>query len=188
MTIAYAIVIAAAMSMGVLAVTVQRGASIAKLDRRLMFSALVGGALQLAATLAGYGIGRLILMKEYERGDSNFWPSILAGILLLVVGIRMLFQAFRKKTILEHRIEKIDMKADTLSFLRLCLNAFVGAVACSLLTVGLVPMILAVFVASLVVVILGYEVSRSYGDLMSSKAYAIGGGVLCLMGVILQVI
>ncbi|MEE3419975.1 MAG: manganese efflux pump [Lachnospiraceae bacterium] len=188
MTIAYAILIAAAMSMAVFAVTVQRGASVAKLDKNLLLSGLVSGALQLGATLAGYGIGKLILMKEHERGDSHFWPNVLAGILLLVVGIRMLLLAFRKQTILEHRIEKIDMKSDTLCFLRLCINAFVGAIACSLLGVSLLAMILSVFAASLVVVIAGYEVSRSFGDLSSSKAYAIGGSVLCAMGVILQVV
>lgn len=188
MTIAYAILIAAAMSMAVLAVTVQQGASIVKLDRRMAFSALVSGALQLGASLMGFGLGRLILLKEKEQGANNFWPNVLAGILLVIVGIRMLLQAFRKKTILEHRIEKIDMRTDALSSLRLCLNAFIGAIACSLMGVNLVVMILSVFVASLVVVIVGYEVSRSYGDLMSHKAYAIGGSVLCALGVILQVV
>lgn len=184
----YVILIAVALSLAIFAVVVQRGASIAHLDKGLILSGLLAGAIQLGAGLAGYGIGAWILYADLVEKHSQFWIHVLAGILLAVVGIRMLAQAFRKHAILEHRIEKIDMKSDSIAFFRLCLNAFVAGIACGVLEVSLLLMLITVFFMALIFVIIGYFSSRAYGDEFSRKAYAIGGSILCILGVCLQVV
>lgn len=185
--IIYVILIAVALSLAIFAVVVQRGASVVKLDTRLIGSGLSAGAIQLAAALAGYGIGTWILHADIVEKHSIFWIHVLAGILLAIVGVRMLFQAFQKKDILEHRMERIDMKHDSIAFLRLCLNAFVAGIACGVLEVTLWVMLVVLFAMALVFVLLGYYSGRAFGDEFSRKAYAIGGGILCALGVCLQV-
>lgn len=185
--IIYVILIAVALSLAIFAVVVRRGASIAKLDKRLVGSGLLAGVIQLAAGLAGYGIGSLILRADLAKDHSAFWVHVLAGVLLAIVGIRMLMQAFQKHAILEHRIERIDMKSDSIAFLRLCLNALVAGVACGIMQVTLWVLLLVVFVMALIFVFLGYYSGRVFGDEFSRKAYAIGGSILCVLGVCLQV-
>ncbi len=185
--ILYVILIAVALSLAIFAVVVQRGASVVKLDKRLIGSGLSAGAIQLAAALAGYGIGTWILHADIVERHSSFWEHVLAGVLLAIVGIRMLFQAFQKKTILEHRVDRIDMKRDSIEFLRLCLNAFVAGIACGILEVTLWVMLIVVFALALLFVLLGYYSGRAFGDEFSRKAYAIGGCILCALGVCLQV-
>lgn len=184
--IIYVILIAVALSLAIFAVVVQHGASIVKLDNRLIGSGLLAGVIQLAAGLAGYGIGTLILQADLVDNHSVFWVHMFAGILLVIVGIRMLFQAFQKHAILEHRMERINMKDDTIAFLRLCLNALVAGIACGVLQITLWMLLVVVFVMALVFVLLGYYSGRAYGDEFSRKAYAIGGGILCVLGVCLQ--
>lgn len=183
----YVILIAVALSLAIFAVVVQRGASIVNLDKRLIGSGLTAGAIQLAACLAGYGIGKAILHADIVDKHSTFWVHVLAGILLAIVGIRMLFQAVQKKTILEHRVERINMKNDSIAFFRLCLNALVAGVACGILEVTLWVLLVGIFVTALVFVLLGYYSGRAFGDEFSRKAYAIGGSILCALGVCLQV-
>jgi putative Mn2+ efflux pump MntP len=187
-TVVYVILIAIALALAIFAVIVQRGASIVKLDAKLVGSGLLAGALQLGAAVVGYGIGRWILSADLVRDHSIFWVHVLAGFLLAVIGIRMLLQAFARHTILEHRIDMIDMKYDTILFLRLCLNALVAGISCGLLEVNLLTMLVAVFAAALIFVVLGYLSGRIFGGESSGKAYALGGSLLCLIGICLQVI
>ncbi len=188
MTILYVIMIAVGLAMAIYAVAAQKGASIVELDVRLIESSLIAGAMQFAAAIAGYGIGVWILSRELTHESNLFWVHVAAGFLLAVIGIRMLMTAFQKHTILEHRMEKIDMKADTISFLHLTLNALVSGIACGLMEVNLIVMLAAIFVASNLFVIAGYLTGRAYGGESGSKAYAIGGGLLCIVGVCLQVV
>ncbi len=187
-TIVYIVVIALALALAVFAVAEEKGASIVKLDKRLVASGAVAGAMQLVSAIIGYGIGVLILSRELAANRSIYLIHVLAGFLLALIGIRMLIQGFKKHTILEHRMELIDMKADTIAFLRLGLNALFAGLAMGLIEANLMLLLACIFLASLLFVVAGYFGGRAYGGESSSRAYAIGGGLLCAVGVCLQVI
>lgn len=183
----YVILIALALALAIYAVVVQRGASIVKLNSKLAASSLAAGVIQLGATIAGYGIGRWFLYEEMDGQRSHYWVRVLAGILLAVVGVRLLLLGFKKQNILEHREEQIDMKRDLVTFLRLCVNAFVAGIAFGILQVQLVLALIAVSVLAVAFVIIGYLSGRAYGGGSSNKAYAIGGGIMCAVGIFLQI-
>ncbi len=188
MAIVYVILVAVALALAVFAVAVQKGASIVNLDRRLVESGIVAGVMQLAAAVVGYGFGALILSREIAAQKNVYWIHVLAGFLLAVIGIRMLMLAFQKRTILEHRMEKIDVKADTIAFLRLCFHSLLAGIAFGLTEVNLLFMLLMIFLTTIAFAIAGYLSGRAYGGESNNKAYAIGGGVLCVVGICLQII
>ncbi len=185
MTYAFIVALAIGMALSICAVVMQRGANIVKLDKKMILSGLAVGAVMLAATCAGYGIGTWILSRAL-KDHSLFWIHALAGFLLAVVGIRMLVKAFRKKTILEHRMEKIDIREDTVLALPLCADAFCVGIVCGLLMMHIGAVIVAVFLASLLFVVLGYVGGQNWGVALIGKTYGIGGSILCVLGIILQ--
>ncbi len=181
----FVILIAVALALGIYGVVVQRGAQVVKLDRKMTFMAIAGGGISLAAACAGYCIGRWLLTGDIS-GHSVFWVHVLSGVLLAAIGIRMLVSAFRSKNCVEHRMENIDMRHDVMLFLRLCINAFIAGVACGILEFSLLAVVLAFFCAAAVFTAVGYISGRAFGGGPSSKAYLIGGIILCMMSILLQ--
>ena len=192
------IIIALSLSLGIYAVVAQRGANIVKLDTAAAAMSAIWGLLELGAACLGYGIGHLILSHEAETFRSilkagrlaerpaQFWIRVLAGVLLAIVGIRMLLQAFRKKSFLEHRMERVDLQTDSLLSLRICLEALIVGIACGLLNTELILWLSTVFILSVFFAGIGYIGGRAYGALFTDQAVGLGGSILCLLGMLLQ--
>ena len=113
-------VISSALALGTYGIAAHRGANLVKLDRYTVIMSAIWGSLELAFALTGCAAGRWILTGRIAADQNRFWIHILAGVLMAAVGLRMLLQAFQKKTLLEHRMETVDIKADTVLSLRLC--------------------------------------------------------------------
>lgn len=184
----FIILISAALAFGIYGTVVQRGANLVRIDAGTGLMSLLWGAVVLAAMLAGYGAGSWILHFEMSRDRSVFWVHLLAGVILAAIGVRMLLAAFRKKTFLEHRMERIDIRTDLLLSLRMCVHALLAGVACGLLRFALAKLLVAVFVINAAFAVGGYITGRSWGIGPSGKAYAIGGGLMCAVGVALQLV
>ena len=184
----YIILISLSLALGIYGVVVQRGANLVRIDFRMSLMAVIWAGLELVASLFGYGIGTWILQFEMSRDQSTFWAHMFAGTVLIAIGVRMLFLAFRKKTFLEHRMENVDIRADVLLSLHLCMHGFFAGIACGILRLRLPVLLGAVFVISGVFAVGGYITGRTWGVEPSEKAYAIGGGLLCLIGIALQVL
>ena len=122
--------IALALAAGIYGSVLQSGANIVRLDRRMTWVSLAAGAIQLGASVLGYLAGRRILIAGVGGDEHRFWVRALGGVLLAMIGIRMLMKAFQKKTFFEHRIERIDMKKDVLADLQLCVYSALAGVAC----------------------------------------------------------
>jgi putative Mn2+ efflux pump MntP len=81
------------------------------------------------------------------------------------------------------------MKADVLQTLKLCVNSLLAGVACGIMRFNLLSVILTVFAATAVCSVIGYISGRVYGGEQSSRiADAVGGGLLCAVGVLLQIL
>ena len=124
------IIISLALALGTYGIAAQRGANLVKLD---------------SAAFAGYGAGRWILTREVVTEHNLYWVHVLAGVLMAAVGLRMLLQAFKKKSLFEHRMERVDIRADVLLSLRLCLQALFLGIACGLLMLPMRGFLLSVF-------------------------------------------
>ena len=98
----------------------------------------------------------------------------------------MLLHAFKKKSFLEHRMERVDIKADVLLSLRLCAQALFLGVVCGLLMVPMRAFLMSVFGFSAVFAGIGYISGRANGAILTDQAVGLAGGLLCLMGIVLQ--
>ena len=181
------LVISLALALGTYGIAAQRGANLVRLDRYTLIMSAIWGILELAAAFAGYRAGSWILEREIGAEHSAFWIHVLAGVLLAAVGLRMLMQALRKKSFLEHRMESVDIKTDVLLSLRLCMQALFLGVSCGLLMVPVSGFLLSVFGFSAVFAGIGYVSGRANGALLTDQAIGLGGSLLCILGIFLQI-
>ena len=114
--------------------------------------------------------------------------NLLAGLILAGIGVRMLFKAFRKKTFLEHRMEQLDIREDLLPTLRLFVSGLLAGVACGLLEYDLPVVLISAFVISVVSSVGGYISGQIWGPAPCRKAFGIGGCLLFLVAIALQVV
>ena len=147
----------------------------------------IWGTLELAFALIGCMAGRWVLTGRIAAEQNRFWIHILAGVLMAAVGLRMLLQAFQKKTLLEHRMETVDIKADTVLSLRLCIQAMLLGISCGLLRLPVHILLISVFGFSAIFAGIGYVSGRANGALFTDQATGISGGLLCILGIVLQI-
>ena len=173
------IIISLALALGTYGIAAQRGANLVKLDRYILLMSALWGIMELAAAFAGYGAGRWILTREVVTEHNLYWVHVLAGVLLAAVGLRMLLQAFKKKSLFEHRMERVDIRADVLLSMRLCLQALFLGIACGLLMLPMRGFLLSVFGLSAIFAGIGYVSGRANGAVLTDQAVGLAGSLLC---------
>ena len=186
--ILFIILISAGLAFGIYGVVIQQGANLVRMDVRTLAMVLAWGAIQLCASLIGYGTGRWILNFEMGREHSSFWANLLAGLILAGIGVRMLMKALQKKTFLEHRMEQLDIRQDFLLALRMCVHGLFAGIACGLLQYSLPILLICAFVISVISALGGYISGQIWGAEPCSRAFGFGGALLFLIGIALQVV
>ena len=181
------IVISLALALGTYGIAAQRGANLVKLDRYTLLMSALWGVLELGSAFIGYGTGRWILTREVVTEHNLYWVHVLAGVIMAAVGLRMLLQAFKKKTLFEHRMERVDIRADVLLSLRLCLQALFLGIVCGLLMLPMTGFLLSVFGLSAVFAGIGYVSGRANGAILTEQAVGLAGSLLCILGICLQI-
>ncbi len=188
MHILFIVLISAGLAFGIYGVVIQQGANLVRMDMRTAVMGLVWGAIQLCASLIGYGTGRWILNFEMGREHSIFWANLLAGLILAGIGARMLMKALQKKTFLEHRMEQLDIRQDFLLALRMCVHGMFAGIACGLLQYSLPVLLICAFVISVISAVGGYFSGQIWGAEPCNRAFGIGGTILFLISIALQVV
>ncbi len=181
------IIISLALALGTYGIAAQRGANLVKLDRYTLLMSALWGVLELVSAFVGYGTGRWILTREVVTEHNHYWVHVLAGVLLAAVGLRMLLQAFKKKSLFEHRMERVDIRADVLLSMRLCLQALFLGIACGLLMLPMRGFLLSVFGLSAIFAGIGYVSGRANGAVLTDQAVGLAGSLLCILGICLQI-
>ena len=175
------LVISLALALSTYGIAAHRGANLVKLDRYTVIMSAIWGGLELIAALVGYAAGRWVEAGRIPAEQNRFWVHVLAGVLMAAVGVRMLMHALQKKTLLEHRMETVDIKTDTVLSLRLCAQALFLGISCGLLQLFCVFGFSAIFAG------IGYVSGRANGALFTDQATGIGGALLCVLGIVLQI-
>ena len=184
----FILLIAMAMACDIFGIVVQRGANLVRIDVRTALMSLLWAVFELLAILAGYVAGSWLLGLELTEHRSLFWVHVISGVILAAIGVRMFMLAFGKRIILEHRMEKVDFRTDILLALRLCVHGLLAGIVCGLLCFSLPQVIAAAFLISAASAVAGYISGRAWGVSPSGTAYAIGGGLMCALGLALQVL
>ena len=184
----FIMLISAGLALGIYGVVVQEGANLVRMDVRTGIMALIWGTIHVGASLAGYGAGRWILNFEISKERSIFWVNLLAGLILAGIGVRMLMKAVQKKTFLEHRMEQLDIRQDLLLALRMCVHGLFAGIACGLLQYSLPVVLICACIISGVSAAGGFISGQIWGAEPSSRAFGMGGVLLFLIGIALQLV
>lgn len=180
------ILIAIGLALEELGVVAQRGAQLVTLDKKMTLIGCIWGLFSFASVAIGYYGGKWILSGDIGNRET-FWIHVMAGVFLAVAGIHMLIHAVRAENIFEHRMERIDFRHDVILGLRFCVYGFFCGLTCGLLEFTFPVVALSFFLLSLAFTMIGYVCGREFGPCVSRKAYAIGGSLLCVLGLVLQV-
>jgi len=186
MKILIIVLIALGLALEELGMIAQRGAQVVNLDKKMTLMACIWGVFAFGSVAIGYLCGQWILTGDIGSRET-FWIHVVAGVFLALVGGSMLLHAYRQDTIFEHRMESIDIKHDVLLGLRFLAYGFICGLSCGLLEFRFIVVALTFFLLSIAFVVIGYICGRSFGAEISRKAYVAGGGLLCVLGIVLQV-
>ena len=181
----FIIMIAVALSLDIFGALCNRGALLVKFDKKVAEIVASCAALQLTSACVGYWLGSLLLQNGTTE-HSAFWVHAFAGVLLAAIGVRMLIQAFKKNGMTEHRMDEVDIRTDLKISLLQCINALLAGVVCGIMTYNFLYMVIAIALGTAIFAAVGYFSGRSFGPTPSHKAYAIGGGMLCIISIVLQ--
>jgi len=179
-------IVTIALSLCVFGLVERRGAMLVRLDGRVLLMALIFGAVFLAASCAGYGLGKWILKSDLG-GRQIFWIDLVSGLILIGAGSRLILRALSRDSFLEHRMETVDIRHDTLLCLKSCVPDLMAGVVCGLLEVSFGGLMAAVFCGDLAAAAGGYTFGRANGSTLGRGCWAVSGALLCGLGVALQI-
>lgn len=182
MSILAMIFLALGMSMDAFAAALARGT---RLPRYLNFFQLlktgaIFGGIEMLAPLLGYFIGALTRQWVSE------WDHWLAFVLLSILGLHMIYEAFHDDEEYETQVVQTTGKKDVLM---LVMTAFATSIDSLVVGVGLAFLNVNIFIAALLIGLatttmatLGLYLGRILGDKIGKWAEIAGGVVLIVIG------
>lgn len=167
-------ILAVGLSMDAFAVSVCKGVSLGKINRKHMcIAGLWFGGFQALMPLIGYYLGTFFadMITRY-----NHW---IAFILLLIIGGKMVKEAFDKE-------EEVDssMTAGSMFVLAVAtsIDALAVGVTFAFLKVAIVPAVTFIGIITFVCSAIGVKIGSIFGAKYRSKAELCGGVILILIG------
>lgn len=85
-------------------------------------------------------------------------------------------------------MEQLDIRQDFLLALRMCVHGFFAGIACGLLLYSLPVLLISAFAITVISAVGGYISGQIWGAEPCSRAFGIGGILLFLTGIALQLV
>jgi len=136
--------------------------------------ALMFGFFQAAMTLAGW-LGGTGFLKYVEK-----FSGIIAFALLLIIGIRMIVESFKKEE--EKNINYCSTKVLAVLAIATSIDALAAGISFSFLKSAPVFPVIAIGAASFIFSLAGVYAGKKTGELLGSKAELAGGVILIVIG------
>lgn len=159
-----------------------KGAQLSKIEKKpLVILCVLFAVWQTAALYLGSAAGMFLRLREPSPQDGN--TEIIAVVIFGVLGISMIYKAWKNEPIMERRNDRYAWKSLIARLALVSLWTLTLGAALGFLGTGTVILLTAILVATIVVVITGLYVGYHFGYEQKTKAYAIGG-VLLLLGAV----
>lgn len=177
------LIILAGISMDIFAVMECQGSLVVKIEKKhlaLMCAVLVVGQ---AATL---GVGKILsaLLQSYQTSDYEiFLEEVLAAVIFLCMGIRLLLKAWKNERVIEHRKENFKIREFVHLCVRNCIFTLFIGIAFGFLESDIVRVLFITVIMTMVVTILGMYTGYRLGFEHKVKAYLCGGILLFGAGI-----
>jgi len=177
MSILSIVLIALALAMDAFGVSISSGIAIAKMRIRhaLLIASFFGifqGVMPLLGWFAGQGI------RVYVAA----WDHWLAFFLLLAVGVKMIYEAFRTKGI-EKRYDPLDIYVLFVLAIATSIDALAVGLTLSLVDMNILYPVLIIGVVTFVMSFVGTYIGDFFGHLFENKVEILAGLLLIGIGV-----
>lgn len=167
--------IAVGLSMDALAISICKGLSVEKIQKKhMIITGLWFGGSQAIMPLLGYLLGSSF--RAFVESIDHW----IGFILLSIIGIHMIKES-------REEVEKLDASFAPKVMLPLAIadsiDALAAGVTFAFMEMHIVPAVLLIGVTTFVLSALGVKVGSKFGEKYKSKAEVVGGIILIIMGV-----
>lgn len=168
------ILIGIGLAMDAFAVSICKGLSMSKMNwKKAGIIGLYFGGFQALMPLIGYFLG---VGFEDKIKSIDHW---IAFILLSIIGINMIKEAFEK----EEADDKIDFKTMVVLAIATSIDALTVGITFAFLSVNIWSSIMVIGIITLILSIVGVKIGNTFGDKYKSKAEITGGIILIALGI-----
>ena len=169
------VLIAVSLAMDAFAVSVCKGLSMKKMSwKKAIIVGLYFGVFQAFMPLIGFLLG---ISFESFVNQIDHW---IAFILLSLIGINMLKEAFSKKE--EECDDNIGFKTMLVLAIATSIDALAVGITFAFLRVNIVFAVLVIGILTFLISLIGVKIGNKFGDKYEKKAEIAGGIILILMG------
>ena len=163
------------LGMDAFAVSVCKGLSMLKMKwKSALIIAIYFGIFQALMPLIGY-----IFARNFSSAiiNLNHW---IAFILLVVIGVNMIIQSFKKE---EKETDDISFKTMIVLAIATSIDALAVGVSLAFLNVNIYTPVLSIGIITLILSLIGVKIGNVFGEKYKQKAEILGGIILILIGI-----
>lgn len=159
-----------------------QGSLMAKIEKKqlIMFCSILAAG-QTVMLGIGHFLARFLSRYRAQTGE-NFLGQVIAAAILLFLGIRLFHKAWKNEGLLERREEKFEVKRFLGMYLGNILFTFLAGVALGFLGSSILPLLIAGFVLTILVTVVGMYTGYRLGFEYKMRAYVFGGLLLMAGG------
>jgi len=166
--------IAVSLSMDAFAVSVCKGLSVEKLQKKhMLLSGLYFGCFQAVMPLIGYFLG-----VQFQSMITNF-DHWITFILLAFIGAKMIYESLKND---DEQNSSFAFKTMVLLAVATSIDALAVGVTFAFMQVNIVPAVSFIGIVTFVLSAMGVKIGNVFGAKYKSKAEFFGGVVLILIG------
>ena len=171
------ILLSIGLGMDAFAVSVCKGISMKKMNwKKASLIGLYFGGFQAVMPILGYFFG-----TSFESLITNI-DHWIAFILLVIIGAKMIQEAFQKDKDEDEYNEDISVKTMLILSIATSIDALAVGITFAFLKVDLVLAVSLIGIITFILSVLGTKIGNRFGDKYKSKAELIGGIILILIG------
>lgn len=171
------ILLSIGLGMDAFAVSVCKGISMKKMNwKKASLIGLYFGGFQAVMPILGYFFG-----TSFESFITNI-DHWIAFILLVIIGAKMIQEAFQKDKDEDEYNEDISVKTMLILSIATSIDALAVGITFAFLKVDLVLAVSLIGIITFILSVLGTKIGNRFGDKYKSKAELIGGIILILIG------
>ena len=171
------ILLSIGLGMDAFAVSVCKGISMKKMNwKKASLIGLYFGGFQAVMPILGYFFG-----TSFESFITNI-DHWIAFILLVIIGAKMIQEAFQKDKDGDEYNEDISVKTMLILSIATSIDALAVGITFAFLKVDLVLAVSLIGIITFILSVLGTKIGNRFGDKYKSKAELIGGIILILIG------
>lgn len=183
MNIMEELIIIAGISLDIFAVMECQGSLLAKIEKKQLFLSCIILMMGQAVALAiGEGLSMLIYKNRFSNYEI-FIGQVIAAVIFLCMGIRLLLKAWKNESIIERRKEKFYVWEFIRLYARISIFTLFTGLAFGFLESSMAVILIIIMVMTVLVTVLGMYTGYRLGFEHKVKAYLAGGILLTAAGV-----